>query len=823
MRKLTPDEIKKLELVKLRKALQAQLDTCLDADDLESRPAGAQIDFLKDEKSEVIWIVAANRSGKCLAEGTLVATPKGAVKIEDIKVGDTVYNEYGNQIKVLDVFDQGVKEVVDLVHRNIVQATCTVDHIWLVETEHNKVIQRRVKDFAKSDKIIRTELYLPLGSKNVEEAYLLGAMLGDGCCRESRKNSMIISAGSPHIPLALDPNAIKLPSNNYSWKIKAVDSILYNTWCKNKYAHEKYVDMEEVATWNRTSVIKLLAGLIDTDGHIAYHAKYNLLNFSISMQSRSCIDFVQWAIRTLYQYETKISIDNRAKYKNGPCYAIKLRNTHINRRMFKELTPYLNMPNKQYKPEWDAATNPKYNPSKIKVSAVNPRKLRCYDLHVSGDTNLYCLANGLVTHNTASWVRAITWWFAGKHPYITPPKSWGERFNILVVGRTLEIIETELWDKKIKPLLEHGTYEMQKKGGQYLSSVEHSITGNKIIFMSHHDAKNAREKVQGFTAPVVVLDEMPDDSGLVSELIMRTATIKGAKFIGAFTPLVENEQIKKVVDASGTRYTFRPEDNPKLMDRFGGIESYEAWLKAQCATEAEYRARRFGEWYYRTGRVIAAYDPDLHMKKMPHNYHPMTTRHVAVVDPAAVGLVGVTIWAEVGGGHWQCVHAQKVTGNAAYTLVKDLEELYKGFYIVKRVCDCNPAGFYKEAIRQGIDYKPVEDKADRKWETIENVNAALAQGVVFLAEGAQALADECLQAKVSETNGNKIIASSSWHLIDCFRYFIDNIPAPLTTPTVFRNLNHALKQKHLEQQAKQEKYIQIIQQKRNRWNKSWRA
>ena len=112
-------------------------------------------------------------------------------------------------------------------------------------------------------------------------------------------------------------------------------------------------------------------------------------------------------------------------------------------------------------------------------------------------------------------------------------------------------------------------------------------------------------------------------------------------FIATFTPLVENEGDKKIADAelpSKIKYIFRPEDNPTIAKN---MEAYEAEIKALCATEAEYRARRFGEWYYSSGRVVRAYDNKEHkVKEMPTNYHPLGWRHVAVVDPSASGLPG---------------------------------------------------------------------------------------------------------------------------------------------------------------------------------------
>lgn len=40
-------------------------------------------------------IRAAIGANRCLAEGTLVATPRGPVAIEDISVGDVVYDRFG--------------------------------------------------------------------------------------------------------------------------------------------------------------------------------------------------------------------------------------------------------------------------------------------------------------------------------------------------------------------------------------------------------------------------------------------------------------------------------------------------------------------------------------------------------------------------------------------------------------------------------------------------------------------------------------------------------------------------------------------------------
>lgn len=811
MANLTPEEKKKLELIKLKRQFQQQIDECFDPDVLDSRAQGIQLEVLQDGEHNLIFVVAPNQVGKCIVKGTLVATPNGPVPIETLKFGDKVYDEHGSIIRVKALFDQGEKEVVDLCHNNIIQATCTEDHIWLVETQRGKCVQKRVKDFVDGDKIIRQELSCPLGNKDIVDAYTLGALLGDGCSRNRHRKSLYISSGTSEIPMGITANAVKLCSKNHTWKLGCFDVSYYEEWCRGRYAHEKIIDLKEVKTWNRKSVLKLLAGLLDTEGYIKYLEKDNNLLVAISMQAKSCIDFIKWAYLALYQHDVEIHIDNRDKYKNGPCYTIRCANSHINKLLLKEIAPYMNVGHKQWKSEWEIASSYRYNPTKIGVRIKNKRKAHCYDIHVDSPTNLYCLANGLVTHNTQTGARHISWFFNNNHPYIERRPEWGEGgINMLVVGRTTSILDHEIWNNKLRKYLHSGTYK--EKRGNTLEYVKHLENDNKMIFMSHHDAANAREKVQGFTAPIVWLDEMPDDASLMTELMMRTITRNGI-FIATFTPLVENEEVRKLVEAPSKfkkKYVLRPEDNPKIAK---DMEAYEERILAMCGgnkNSPEYRARRFGEWYYKSGRVIRAYDPAQHILPAPLHYHPSKWRHVAVVDPSASGMTGLTVWAEdYRTDTWWCVKAEKIQGDAAYNLVQEIEERLLGYHVVKRICDCNPAGFYREALRRGITYEAFTDKMDRRAITIDKLNEAFALNKIALMVGTEDFGDECLTAKWSETNPDKMVHASSYHLIDTARYFVDRMPLPEKKPTVYQSQLHALKQETMkadgEKRLKQEK------------------
>lgn len=80
-------------------------------------------------------VMAVSRNGgKCLAAGTLVATPSGPVEIQNLRKGDIVFDENGNKIRVVELHDQGMQECVNLMNGNKIWATCTINHKWLSDT-----------------------------------------------------------------------------------------------------------------------------------------------------------------------------------------------------------------------------------------------------------------------------------------------------------------------------------------------------------------------------------------------------------------------------------------------------------------------------------------------------------------------------------------------------------------------------------------------------------------------------------------------------------------------------------------------------------------
>lgn len=132
----------------LRRLEQIELSECFDPFKPETRPTPKQEQIFRDFGKVPIQIIRAGN--QCLAKGTLVATPRGPIEIENIKVGDEVFDHNGNIIKVLKTFSNGKKPVVKLINRNRVWAECTEDHVFLTNQG-----EKAVKDFKQSTRIKR--------------------------------------------------------------------------------------------------------------------------------------------------------------------------------------------------------------------------------------------------------------------------------------------------------------------------------------------------------------------------------------------------------------------------------------------------------------------------------------------------------------------------------------------------------------------------------------------------------------------------------------------------------------------------------------------
>jgi hypothetical protein len=393
--------------------------------------------------------------------------------------------------------------------------------------------------------------------------------------------------------------------------------------------------------------------------------------------------------------------------------------------------------------------------------------------------------------------RIVSWFFQMTHPFIDIKTLWpGEPVVILVVGRLNNQVE-ELWDKKIKPFLSPSEWRENRQGGT-LQYVVNPQNGNKIIFATHNNPVEAREKLQSYSAHLVWLDELTDHLGIIEELQRRVQAKRGRMLVTA-TPKIRAEAVKRFLETPtpySQIYKISMLDNPIYDDRREEILS-----QIRSLPQSQQDTILYGEWYVGE-QAVFSFDPQKHVENPP-NYSALWP-HVVSVDPAASGLMGLSLWAAPyeNAPRWWCVGSEYVKGAAPSDLVDLVESRISHCpNVIQRISDIHETWFIKEANKRKLFYKGVEKKRDRKKELIAQVNQALANGRIRLSNSCPDLIAELAAAQWSETVEDKIVNASSYHLSDTLQYFVDLMPAFKGTDARNLTFDHQLYLANKQRQA----------------------
>lgn len=435
-------------------------------------------------------------------------------------------------------------------------------------------------------------------------------------------------------------------------------------------------------------------------------------------------------------------------------------------------------------------------------------KPAAHQLEFFQDINKYTyryIRAGNQVGKTAAGARECAWIFLENHPFWKRPSRWANApLTLLVLGRTSKQVDDSIWPK-IKALLPEGSYKVVKKGNA-LDKVINTENDNKILFFTHHNANEAREKVQSFVAHWAWVDEMPSSIRLIEEVHRRIQAMNGY-FIMTMTPKVINPEIRKLVDGAcepyGKTYVWHMFDNP--------IYSEEDKAKILASLENQSTAYKNtvlrGDWMLGE-EMVYAYDPETMQKPLPPGYH-CGWRHLLSVDPALKSKLGMSIYAEEPEtGKWWMVYADYITDVfAPDDMVMAVEKIAKGYNIVRRVSDTEP-WFIGAASKLGYSYIPVREKANRKRDLIKGLQAAL--GVkLFIAPHCVQFEDEITTCRWSDHAAEKIANSSTYHLLDTAQYAVDNFPPhnPLLAPVTWDARLQILDEKRKIKELKAKKTI----------------
>lgn len=687
-----------------------------------------QWEFLRSDGPRFRTAVCSRRAGKCIKSGTYVKTPTGSKKIENLKPGDVVYgyNLKGEveECNVIHLWDQGVKEVVDLIHSRKIVATCTLDHKWLAHNTYKDArTVKKLKDFNCRDNLGEEYFPIPGGPKEVREAYAIGALLGDGCCRES---GIVISSGDEIVVkesmYSLNADSYKkLHKNNYSWRIIGSDnSEFYNNWCKSRYAHQKIFNLEEVRTWNRKSQLNLIAGLIDSDGNVEVR-KDGRLVIRLSMQAKEVIYNTKALLLDLFQCTAQVVIDDREKYKNGPVYTLIVSNNKFSKRILKELPTKVER--KQWKNEYlnlvERNSHPKYTGFKTQ----NKRLEQCYDITVDNDTNLYLLANGLITHNTVGIAGDLidSCLNATKSTclYITITKDnvrrilWGDLKNILSENKI--ICKTN--DLRLEVHFPNGS-RILTGGAKDRLEIE-KFRGLKLLKVFIDECQSMRQHIKG------LIDEI---------LIPALRDLRGSLYLtGTPGPVKAGPFYEYSHNNRWANFKWTAFENPYMHDPENGKDlnitlKEERELRNIDESDPGYQRETYGTWIEDTESLVFKFNDINHFEHLPNEkFEYIMGIDIGYEDSDAIAILAysydsnkVYVVDEVENSK------QDITDLA--NSIKALRDKYKP---IKMVID---AGALGKKITEELKIRhqlPIEaaDKA-RKFEYIEFLNADLRKNVL---------------------------------------------------------------------------------------------
>lgn len=254
--------------------------------------------------------------GKCLGLGTPVIMYDGTIrKVEDVKVGDLLMGP--------DSMPRRVKSLArgrERMYRvNPVKGdswTCNESHILSLKwtSDHGKIVNMTVKDYLKQDGKFKHEYKLyrpdgikfqPLESKLLIDPYFLGTWLGDGSSRTT-------AITNP------DPEVIKYIQDVgrfFDLKVRLSESGQKNGKCFSYHlttgniGHVRSNDVldrlrfynlignkhipHEFLTASKTARLRLLAGLLDTDGYLLQNV------YEITQKSKVLADQILFLCRSL--------------------------------------------------------------------------------------------------------------------------------------------------------------------------------------------------------------------------------------------------------------------------------------------------------------------------------------------------------------------------------------------------------------------------------------------------------------------------------------------------------------------------------------------
>lgn len=375
-------------------------------------------------KGTIIELFGENQSGKAQPLSSNILTPKGFVKMSEIKEGDIVNTPDNNQATVIGIFPQGMQDVYEITFDDGCKTKCTLDHLWEVyKTKDNlreilttsDIIKngintnnnggRRYKVIRPSIQSFDTELELPINP------YLFGFLLGDGHFKGGVSFSTADGEILEIIDKIIETEGYDLAyskSNKYDYRFrkkskrsgdkniltkKLIELELFNKLSSEKYIPEIYKNS------SINDRIQLLQGLMDSDGSVEKKNSLSVSTVSLKMCEDICYIARSLGMRATYSNRiTKYTNSSGRKVDGKISYRISLSNPSLDIIPFK-----LSRKKDKYLQNY---IKPLYTYNYItNIEKVGRENCQC--IKIDHPDELYITDDFIVTHNTTTAIHAV--------------------------------------------------------------------------------------------------------------------------------------------------------------------------------------------------------------------------------------------------------------------------------------------------------------------------------------------------------------------------------------------------------------------------------
>ncbi|HEX3357081.1 MAG TPA: replicative DNA helicase [Tepidisphaeraceae bacterium] len=368
------------------------------------------------QNGEMIIVAARPSMGKAQPLDARVLTPNGFKAMGDLAVGDELASVDGASSHVTGIYPQGERQVYRITLSDGRSTECCAEHLWRVHCRHWPA--PRILSTAKIMQLLTRRRYQnrvwienfagEFGDQQTDQLpldpWLLGALLGDGSMSGS---SLRFSTASDEllakVESSIGQTMAVTHTGNYDYRIirrggakaPGVQGVLPNPIMQSlrtlglweRDAATKFIPALYLRT-SRPARLKLLAGLIDTDGWVESFGAIRLATVSI----RLATDIVHLA-RSLGGSASFYPKATTYTYRDTPCAGQTCYVCNIQLPNVQELD--LISAKAQRLPG-------RKRQRRLNIAAIVPTRItQTQCISVSHPSRLYVTDDYIVTHNTA--------------------------------------------------------------------------------------------------------------------------------------------------------------------------------------------------------------------------------------------------------------------------------------------------------------------------------------------------------------------------------------------------------------------------------------